>query len=111
MFVGIGVASRDFHKQRSVAITETLQFKRAGRPQHRPLYSRDILHAKDPVVHACQDGSYKNKVTRRMIVFRPLIEEALACKISGSTPYGIKASMEFLDDIIIPLLRMQPYTI
>ncbi|KAI8803077.1 RNA polymerase III subunit Rpc25-domain-containing protein [Cladochytrium replicatum] len=110
----VRVSPADFHKPRSVAITENLHFKYANKVVHNIglcIRVYDILHADDPVVHACQDGSYKTKVTFRMIVFRPFIDEVLVGKISGSTPYGIKVSMEFFDDIIIPPHRMQPNTI
>jgi DNA-directed RNA polymerase III subunit RPC8 len=37
-----------------------------------------------------------------MIVFRPFVGEVLTGKIAGSSTEGVRVSMGFFDDIIIP---------
>lgn len=38
----------------------------------------------------------------RMVVFRPFIGEVLVGKIASSSPNGIRVTLQFFDDIVIP---------
>ncbi|KAJ3030938.1 DNA-directed RNA polymerase III subunit rpc25, partial [Rhizophlyctis rosea] len=102
----VRVHPKDFRKPRPSALTDELNKKYANKVLHNVglcIRVFDIIEASDGVVHACQDGSYQSKVTFRMIVFRPFGGEILIGKIRDcSQEEGIKVSMEFFDDIIIP---------
>ena len=63
----------------------------------------DVHSISEPVVHACQDGSYQCTTVFRMIVFRPMEGQVLMGKIKEcDAKKGVRVSMEFFDDIYIP---------
>jgi DNA-directed RNA polymerase III subunit RPC8 len=66
----------------------------------------DFLDVQDPYIYPAE-GSTHQFVKFRMIIFRPFIGEILVGRIASSNADGIKVSMEFFDDILIPayLLR------
>jgi DNA-directed RNA polymerase III subunit RPC8 len=105
----------DFDKPSSIAIKDALNRKYANRIIHQVglgIRVFDIESISDPLVLACQDGSYQCKVTFRIAIFRPVRGEVLVGKIKdGSAQQGIKVSMEFFDDIIIPPNFLMPGTV
>lgn len=61
----------------------------------------DILHSSDGVVKA-GDGCAYVTVEFRLVVFRPFIGEVLTGTIANCSPEGIKVTLGFFDDILIP---------
>ncbi|CAG8600266.1 2213_t:CDS:2 [Funneliformis caledonium] len=61
----------------------------------------DILSASEEIVHYGNGASYA-KVTFRIVVFRPFIGEILEGKVSSNTPEGVKVTLGYFDDILIP---------
>ena len=53
-------------------------------------------------------GCAHTEVTFRMIVFRPFIGEIIVGKVRSCSRQGIKVSLEFFEDILIPPYLMQP---
>jgi DNA-directed RNA polymerase III subunit RPC8 len=71
----------------------------------------DILEWTDPVVLACQDGSYQRKVTFRLVLFAPAPGTILTGRIKESSPTrGVRISLGFMDDIYVPPVYMQAGT-
>ncbi|KAI8610162.1 RNA polymerase III subunit Rpc25 [Chytriomyces sp. MP71] len=71
----------------------------------------DVLDIGDGIVHACMDGSGMFPVKFRLIVFKPFTGEILTGKIVNASPEGLRVSMEFFDDILIPDYLLKPNTI
>ena len=53
------------------------------------------------------EGSTHTKVTFRLLVFRPFMEEVLVGKIRCCTKEGVHVSLGFFDDIILPSEALQ----
>ena len=53
------------------------------------------------------DGASHTKVTFRLLVFRPFVEEILVGKIKSSNPEGLTINLGFFDDIFIPAQALQ----
>lgn len=71
----------------------------------------DIVEAGDPYVLA-GEGNAWCKCTFRVVVWRPFVGEVLEGKIrSCSIEEGIRCSLEFFDDIMVPPPFMQKNTI
>lgn len=78
----------------------------------------DISSVSDPIVHACQDGSYQCKgtvspylVQFRVMLFKPEIGEVMTGEIkSGDAEIGLRINVDFFDDIYIPPVQMAPNT-
>ncbi|KAJ3275733.1 DNA-directed RNA polymerase III subunit rpc25 [Terramyces sp. JEL0728] len=61
----------------------------------------DIDSATDPIIHACQDGSYQ--FVFRMVVFRPFKGQVLLGLVKDCDAVkGVRVSLKFFDDIYIP---------
>lgn len=68
----------------------------------------DFIEVQDPYIYPAE-GSTHQFVKFRMIIFRPFIGEILVGRITSSTMDGLKISMDFFDDILIPAyLLKQP---
>jgi len=61
----------------------------------------DLLKASEGVVHY-GDGCFWYTVTFRLIVFRPFASEVLIAKVKSSSSEGIRLTLGFFDDMIIP---------
>ncbi|KAL1919825.1 uncharacterized protein VTP21DRAFT_1756 [Calcarisporiella thermophila] len=61
----------------------------------------DILEASEGFIFH-SDGSSHVKVRFRMLVFRPHIGEVLTGKVKSCTSSGVRVTMDFFDDILIP---------
>jgi len=53
------------------------------------------------------DGASHTKVTFRVLVFRPFIEEVLTGRIKSSTKEGVTLNLGFFDDIFLPASNLQ----
>ncbi|KAI9009546.1 RNA polymerase III subunit Rpc25-domain-containing protein [Gaertneriomyces semiglobifer] len=107
----VRVYPSDFYKPRIDAVTDELNKKYANKVLHNVglcIRVWDILEVSDPIVHIVQDGSYQSTVTFRLVVFRPFKGEVLLGKILSNDPVtGVKVSVGFFDDIIIPPVFLQ----
>ncbi|KND04946.1 DNA-directed RNA polymerase [Spizellomyces punctatus DAOM BR117] len=96
----------DFSKPRIESLTDELNKKYSNKILHNVglcIRVWDILEASDEIVHMVQDGSSQAKVTFRMVVFRPFKGEIMTGKVASSHPTeGVRVTMDFFDDIIIP---------
>ena len=110
----VRVKPTDFSKIPSLAITDELNKKYANRIIHDlglGIRVFDISSISDPIVLACQDGSYQTKVVFRLVVFRPFKGEILVGKVKdGSLEHGLKVSLGFFDDIVVPPAFLMPGT-
>ncbi|CAJ0629527.1 9017_t:CDS:2 [Entrophospora sp. SA101] len=61
----------------------------------------DILNASEEIVHYGDGASYA-RVVFRLVVFRPFIGEIIEGKVSSNTSEGVKVSLGYFDDILIP---------
>lgn len=103
----------DFALPRKEAITNELNIKYANKIINNVgccIRVWDIATCSDPIVLACMNGAYQSSVTFRMIVFRPFIGQIITGKIIQSTADGIRMSLDFFDDIVIPSVWMKPDT-
>ena len=66
----------------------------------------DILHIGESHIMA-GDGASHTKVTFRVLVFRPFIEEVLIGKIKSSNKNGLMLNLGFFDDIFVPAEALQ----
>ncbi|SGY97200.1 BQ5605_C035g11388 [Microbotryum silenes-dioicae] len=126
----IRVEPRDFGKDPVVAIREEIQRRYANKvrsqfQQSGDLLSRsikmgrlrklaivlpevglvisllDILEATEGAV-LYGDGCYYYRTEFRLIVFRPFVGEAFLARVSSQSEEGIKVTVGFFDDILIP---------
>ncbi|KAI8850153.1 RNA polymerase Rpb7 [Chytridium lagenaria] len=107
----VRVHPRDLGKMRVQAVTDELNIKYSNKVKHEVglcICVYDVLSISDGVVHPVQDGAYMVTVKFRMIVFRPFVDEVIVGKVANSSAAGIKVSLEFFDDILIPPVCMQP---
>ncbi|KAL2918838.1 DNA-directed RNA polymerase III complex subunit Rpc25 [Polyrhizophydium stewartii] len=108
----VRVPPKDFSKPENEAIIDELNRKYANKVLHNVglcISVYDLLEANDPVVHACQDGSYQVRVTFRLVVFRPFKDEILEGRVKDcSAKTGVRVTMDFFDDIIIPPAFLMP---
>lgn len=70
----------------------------------------DILYTSDGTIKA-GDGCAYVAVTFRMIVFRPFVGEVITGRIAACTEAGLKISLGFFDDILVPPHFLFPGTI
>jgi DNA-directed RNA polymerase III subunit RPC8 len=61
----------------------------------------DLLEAEDPIVYPAE-GCCHATVKFRLILFRPFNGEIIEGKVLSSSPGGLKVSLGFYDDIVIP---------
>lgn len=66
----------------------------------------DFVSADDPYVYPAE-GAAHQLVNFRLVVFRPFINEVLVGRIVTSSKEGLKVSLEFFDDILIPHTFLQ----
>ncbi|KAJ3164146.1 DNA-directed RNA polymerase III subunit RPC8 [Geranomyces variabilis] len=104
----------DFRKPRLNALLDELNAKYANKILHNVglgIRVYDVLDASEETVHMVQDGSSQSKVTFRLVVYRPFKGEILTGRVAHNDPReGVRVSMDFFDDIIIPPAFMQPGT-
>ncbi|KAI9363046.1 RNA polymerase III subunit Rpc25-domain-containing protein [Zopfochytrium polystomum] len=106
----VKVLASNFTKPRAIAVTEELNVKYANKVLHNVglcIRVFDILELGDGLVHACQDGSYILDVKFRIIVFRPFVGEILVGRVANSSTDGLRITMDFFDDIIVPEQAMK----
>ncbi|KAI8928449.1 RNA polymerase III subunit Rpc25-domain-containing protein [Entophlyctis helioformis] len=108
----VRVPPKDFVKDQQEAIVDELNQKYANKVLHNVglcISVYDLLETSDPIVHACQDGAYQSRVKFRMVVFRPFKGEILEGRIKDCSPKtGVRVTMNFFDDIIIPPSFLMP---
>jgi DNA-directed RNA polymerase III subunit RPC8 len=101
----VRVPPSHIHLPRHAALTDQINIKYANRILHNVgLVIRvfDLLSSTPGTVFACQDGSYTATVHFRLLVFRPWVGEVLQGTIAGSSEEGLKVSLDFFQDIMIP---------
>ncbi|GLI80606.1 DNA-directed RNA polymerase III complex subunit Rpc25 [Penicillium ochrochloron] len=100
----IQIAPEDFSKLSAVAIEDNINEKYANKVIQKIglcVSFYDLLESSDGLIgHGT--GLVNVNVKFRMIVFRPFKGEIMLGKISSSTDKGIKISVEFFNDILIP---------
>ncbi|ULT89730.1 hypothetical protein L5515_008111 [Caenorhabditis briggsae] len=52
------------------------------------------------------EGDCRVRVTFRMIVFRPFVDEVIEAKVIGSSRQGLTLSVEFFEDIFVPAEKL-----
>lgn len=52
------------------------------------------------------EGDCRVRVTFRMIVFRPFVDEVIEAKVIGSSRQGLTLSIEFFEDIFVPAEKL-----
>jgi len=69
----------------------------------------DFVSADDPYIYPAE-GAVHQLVNFRLVVFRPFVNEVLVGRVVSSNKEGLKVSLEFFDDILIPHTFLQtPY--
>ncbi|KAJ5449767.1 DNA-directed RNA polymerase III subunit rpc8 [Penicillium daleae] len=100
----IQIAPEDFSKLSAVAIEDNINEKYANKVIQKIglcVSFYDLLESSDGLIgHGT--GLVNVNVKFRMIVFRPFKGEIMLGKISSGTENGIKISVEFFNDILIP---------
>ena len=66
----------------------------------------DFVEIGDPYLYP-GEGCSIQQVKFRLIVFRPFVGEILTGKISSSNKDGVKLSLEFFDDVLVPSSLLQ----
>ena len=66
----------------------------------------DFLDVGDPYVYPAE-GCCHQQVRFRLVVFRPFVGEVITAKVVSSTISGLRVSMGFFDDVIIPSHLLQ----
>jgi len=100
----VRISPIDFKKRKSDAIADELNKKYSNKVIYNVglcIRLFDISHVAEPFVLP-NDGSTYNRVTFRLVVFRPFIGEVLVGKIRSSSNHGVYVSLGFFDDILIP---------
>ena len=105
----VRIEPKQFHKALDDALTDALNSKLANKVVKDvglviALY--DILEIGESHVMA-GDGASHTKVTFRLLVFRPFIEEVLTGKIKSSNKEGLTLNLGFFDDIFVPAEALQ----
>ncbi|KAG0249963.1 DNA-directed RNA polymerase III subunit rpc25 [Actinomortierella ambigua] len=67
----------------------------------------DILHAGEGFINHGDGCSYVT-VYFRLIIFRPFVGEIMTGKIRSCNQDGVKVTLGFFDDILIPYAHLQP---
>ncbi|KAJ3223661.1 DNA-directed RNA polymerase III subunit rpc25 [Clydaea vesicula] len=102
----VRVHPADLILPRAEAISNEINKKFANKVLHNVglcIRVLDLIEVTDGVVHACQDGSYMSKgVDYMTLCFLPFLGEVLTGRVASSTPNGIRVTMDFFDDIVIP---------
>ena len=66
----------------------------------------DFVSIGDPYLYPGA-GSSIQVVTFRLVVFRPFVGEVLTGKVHSSTKEGVRLSLDFFDDVMIPAAQLQ----
>ncbi|KAI8087477.1 RNA polymerase Rpb7 [Thamnidium elegans] len=106
----VKIVPNDFKKEDSGAITDVLNEKYANKVVQEVglcICVHDILHTSEGFI-LYGDGCSYVKVLFRVVVFRPFVGEILTGKIKSCSPSGVRVSMGFFDDILIPGGALQP---
>ncbi|KAI9342572.1 RNA polymerase III subunit Rpc25-domain-containing protein [Obelidium mucronatum] len=109
----VRVLPADQRKGLPDAVTDELNKKYSNRIKPKVglcIRVLDIVEIGDGIVHACLDGSGMFKAKFRLIIFKPFVGEILTGKVINMSPEGLRVSMEFFDDILIPDYLLKPNT-
>jgi DNA-directed RNA polymerase III subunit RPC8 len=69
----------------------------------------DFVSADDPYIYPAE-GAVHQLINFRLVVFRPFVNEVLVGRVISSSREGLRVSLEFFDDILIPHTFLQnPY--
>lgn len=102
----VRLSPEEFAQPRAQALTMKLNAKYANRVLHNVglcVRVYDIESCSDAIVHAVQDGAAQTRVVFRIVVFRPYRGEVLTGRVSSSSQdAGIRVSLEFFDDVVVP---------
>ncbi|KAI9358020.1 RNA polymerase III subunit Rpc25-domain-containing protein [Pilaira anomala] len=102
----VKIVPNDFKKEDSGAITDVLNEKYANKVVQEVglcICVHDILHTSEGFILYGDGCSYV-----KVVVFRPFVGEILTGKIKSCSPSGVRVSMGFFDDILIPGGALQP---
>ena len=100
---------RDFNRPLPEALSEALNAKLANKVVKDVglvISLFDILKIGESHIMA-GDGASHTKVTFRVLVFRPFVEEVLVGKIKSSNKDGLMLNLGFFDDIFVPSEALQ----
>ncbi|KAJ1912043.1 DNA-directed RNA polymerase III complex subunit Rpc25 [Tieghemiomyces parasiticus] len=100
----IKVEATQFRKPPVDAIRDEVNMKYANRvvPQVGLCVAvHDLLQVSDGLIYH-SDGSLNYEIECRLVVFRPFVGEVMVGKIRSSNERGVKVSLDFFDDILIP---------
>lgn len=98
-----------FDKNQIQALTEEIDHKYANKvilDVGLCICLFDFEHIGDAYIYPL-DGSAHYKATFRLLVFRPFVGEIITGRISSQSKEGIKVSLGFTDDIIVPSYLLQ----
>ncbi|KAJ3076269.1 DNA-directed RNA polymerase III subunit RPC8 [Podochytrium sp. JEL0797] len=107
----VRVLPADQRKGLPTAVIDELNKKYANRVKPKVglcIRVMDVLEIGDGIVHACLDGSGMFRCTFRLVIFKPFVGEILTGKVVNMTPEGLRVSLEFFDDILIPEYLLKP---
>ncbi|KAG0238486.1 RNA polymerase III subunit Rpc25 [Mortierella sp. GBAus27b] len=105
----IKIEPAGFRKKKAQAITDEINRKYANKVLQDVglcIAMYDILHASEGFINHGDGCSYVT-VHFRMVIFRPFIGEIIMGKIRSCNQEGIRVSLGFFDDIMIPYNFLQ----
>ncbi|CAG8540506.1 25554_t:CDS:2 [Dentiscutata erythropus] len=100
----IHIQPYDFHKPKFDALTDEINRIYANKVIQDVglcICLFEIISASEEIVHYGDGASYA-KVTFRLVVFRPFIGEIIEGTVSSNTFEGVKVTLGYFDDILIP---------
>ncbi|CAG8727830.1 19953_t:CDS:2 [Gigaspora margarita] len=100
----IHIQPYDFHKHKFDALTDEINRIYANKVIQNVglcICLFEIISASEETVHYGNGASYA-KVTFRLVVFRPFIGEIIEGTVSSNTFEGVKVTLGYFDDILIP---------
>ncbi|KAJ3342567.1 hypothetical protein HDU93_001955 [Gonapodya sp. JEL0774] len=101
----IRVPPNEFARPRNDAIIHQINEKFANKVLHNVglcIRAFDLLQVGDAVVNMVSDGSYSVTTKFRLVVFRPFIGEVLLGRVHSQGDWGMRVSMGFFDDVLVP---------
>ncbi|KAI9740568.1 MAG: DNA-directed RNA polymerase III subunit rpc25 [Cirrosporium novae-zelandiae] len=100
----VQIAPQDFEKDSAEAIEDNINQKYSNKAIQKIglcICMYDLLSASEGLIgHGT--GMVNVNVEFRMVVFRPFKGEIIMGKIASATPKGIKISLDFFEDIVVP---------
>ncbi|XP_064406557.1 DNA-directed RNA polymerase III subunit RPC8-like [Halichondria panicea] len=105
----VRIEPRWFSKDTGQEIADELNRKFANKVLHNVglcIVLHDITHVGDAYIFP-GDGASHTKVRFRFVVFRPFVNEVLLGKIRSCSQDGVRVSLGFFDDILIPYHSLQ----